>query len=124
MGSYRQKRLLDPLSLLSSLQTIPETTYRTEGVYGVVRHDPRVFLRPGSQDQPGQERLSQYILLALFLQQRMRYHGKSYVVIYRTKIHRVLKFNFEISSVLEWITAVTAHIPNEGGHLLYYSYSG
>ncbi len=41
-------------------------------------------------------------------------------VIYRSKMHRVLKRNFEVFPVLDWIAAVTAHIPNKGEHLVRY----
>ncbi len=40
--------------------------------------------------------------------------------IYRSKMHPVLKRNFEVFPVVDWITAVTAHIPNTGDHLLRY----
>ena len=46
--------------------------------------------------------------------QKMRYHAKSRTFIYRSKMHRVLKRNFEVFPVLDWIAAVTAHIPNQG----------
>ncbi len=77
-------------------------------------------VRIGSQDQPGREKLAQYILRAPFSQQKMRYHAKSRTVIYRSKMHRVLKRRFEIFPVLDWIAAVTAHIPNKGEHLVRY----
>ena len=35
-------------------------------------------------------------------------------------MHRVLKRNFEVFPVLDWIAAVTAHIPNKGEHLVRY----
>jgi hypothetical protein len=35
-------------------------------------------------------------------------------------MHRVLKTNFEVYPVLDWIAAVTAHIPNNGEHLVRY----
>ncbi len=44
----------------------------------------------------------------------MRYHAKSRTVIYRTIMHRVLKRNFEVFPVRDWIAAVTAHTPNQG----------
>ncbi len=50
----------------------------------------------------------------------MRDHAKSHTVIYRTKMPRVLKRNFEVFPVLDWIAAVTAHIPNKGEHPLRY----
>ncbi len=72
------------------------------------------------QDQPGREKLAQYILRAAFSQQKMCDHAKSRTVIYRSKMHRVLKRNFEMFPVLDWIAAVTAHIPNKGEHLVRY----
>ncbi len=50
----------------------------------------------------------------------MRYHATSRTVIYRSKMPRVLTRNVEIFPVLDWIAAVTAHIPNKGEHLLRY----
>ena len=35
-------------------------------------------------------------------------------------MHPVLKRNFEVFPVLDWIAAVTAHIPNKGERLLRY----
>jgi hypothetical protein len=62
----------------------------------------------------------QYILRAPFSLQKMRYQPTSRTVIYRSKMHRVLKRNFEVFPVLDWIAAVTAHIPNKGEHLVRY----
>jgi transposase-like protein len=80
-------------------------------------------VRIGSQDQPGREKLAQYILRSPFSQQKMRYHPKSKTVLYRSKMNPVLKRNFEVFPVLDWIAALTAHIPNQGEHLVrYYGY--
>ncbi len=35
-------------------------------------------------------------------------------------MNRVLKRNFEVFPVLDWIAAIAAHIPNKGEHLLRY----
>jgi len=64
--------------------------------------------------------LAEYILRAPFSQQKLRYHATSRPVIYRSKMHPVLKRNFEVFPVLDWIAAVTAHIPNQGEHLVRY----
>ena len=77
-------------------------------------------VRIDGRDQDGREKLAQYILRAPFSQEKMRYQATSRTVIYRSKMHRVLKRNFEIFPVLDWIAAVTAHIPNKGEHLLRY----
>lgn len=77
-------------------------------------------VRIGSQDQTGRETLAQYILRSPFSQQKMRYHPKSKTVLYRSKMNPVLKRNFEVFPVLDWIAALTAHIPNPGEHLVRY----
>ena len=41
-------------------------------------------------------------------------------MIYRSKMHRVLTRNFDVFSVLDWFAAITAHIPNQGEHLVRY----
>ncbi|MBP1774204.1 MAG: putative transposase [candidate division NC10 bacterium] len=39
---------------------------------------------------------------------------------YRSKMHTVLKRNFEAFSACDWLAALTAHIPNAGEHLVRY----
>jgi len=77
-------------------------------------------VRIDGRDQDGREKLAQSILRAPFSQEKMRYHPKSRTVIYRSKMHRILKRNFEVFPVRDWIAAVTAHIPNKGDHVLRY----
>ena len=44
-------------------------------------------------------------------------------MIHGSKMHPVLKRNFEVFSVCDWQAALTPHIPNAGEHLLrYYSW--
>ncbi len=74
-------------------------------------------VRIDGRDQPGREKLAQSIMPVPFSLQKMRYHATSRTVIYRSKMHRVLKRNFEVFPVLDWIAAVTVHIPNKGEHL-------
>ena len=53
----------------------------------------------------------------------MRYLPKTKAVLYRSKMNPVLKQNFEVFPMLDWIAALTAHIPNQGEHLVrYYGY--
>jgi hypothetical protein len=74
----------------------------------------------GSRDRMGREKLAQYILRSPFSQQKMRYQPKSKTVLYRSKMNPVLKRNFEVFPVLDWIAALTAHVPNQGEHLVRY----
>jgi len=38
-----------------------------------------------------------------------------------SKMHPVLKRNFEVFSACDWLAALTAHIPNAGEQLVRYS---
>jgi hypothetical protein len=60
------------------------------------------------------------ILRSPFSQEKVRYHAKTGTVIYRSKMHPVLKRNFEVFSACDWLAALTAHIPNAGEHLVRY----
>ena len=48
----------------------------------------------------------------------MRYLSKSQTVIYRAKMHRVLKRNFEVFPVLDWLAGLIAHMPSQGEPLV------
>jgi hypothetical protein len=50
----------------------------------------------------------------------MPYHAKADTITYRSKMHPVLKRNFEVFSACDWLAALTAHIPNAGEHLVRY----
>ena len=55
-----------------------------------------------------------------FSHEKLRYHAKTGMIIYHSKVHPVLKRNFEIFSACDWLAALTAHIPNAGEHLVRY----
>ena len=80
-----------------------------------------------SQDRRGRESLAQYILSRIssvphFLE-KMTYQRHSKTVLYRSKMNPVLKKNFAIFPVLDWIATLTTHIPNKGEQLIrYYGY--
>jgi len=56
-----------------------------------------------------------------FSQETLRYHATTGTVIYHSKMHPVLKRNFEVFSAYDWLAALTAHIPNAGAHLVRYN---
>ena len=64
--------------------------------------------------------MAEYILRSPFSLEKLRYHATTGTVIYRSKMHPVLKRNFEVFSALDWLAALTAHIPNAGEHLVRY----
>jgi len=77
-------------------------------------------VRIQSHDQRGRETLAQYILRSPFSQEKITYHPKSRTVLYRSKMNPVLKRNFVVFDVLDWILAITTHIPNKGEQLVRY----
>ncbi len=50
----------------------------------------------------------------------MTYQKESETVLYRSKMNPTLKKNFALFLVLDWIAAITAHIPNKGEYLVHY----
>ena len=44
----------------------------------------------------------------------------SHSPVYHSKMHPVLKRNYEVFSACDWLAALTAHIPNAGEHLVRY----
>jgi len=53
-------------------------------------------------------------------QQKMTYRKDTKTVLYRSKMNPTLKRNFAVFPVLDWIAAITAHIPNKGEQLIRY----
>ena len=54
---------------------------------------------------------------------KMTYQQQTKTVLYRSKMNPVLKKNFAVFPVLDWIATLTTHIPNKGEHLIrYYGY--
>jgi len=77
----------------------------------------------GSQDKRGRECLAQYILRSPFSPEKMIYRQATKSVLYRSKMNPVTKRNFAVFPVLDWIAALTVHIPNKGEQLVrYYGY--
>ncbi len=77
-------------------------------------------VRIDRQDAAGRRAVAEYTLRSPFSQQKMRYHAKSRSMVYRAKMRPVLKRNFEVFPVLDWLAALTAHIPNPGDHVVRY----
>jgi hypothetical protein len=75
------------------------------------------------RDKRARERLAQYILRSPFSLEKMTYQQQSKTVVYRSKMNPVLKKNFAIFPVLDWIATLTTHVPNKGEQLIrYYGY--
>ena len=77
-------------------------------------------VRIGAQDSEGRRAVSEYSLRSPLAQEKLHYHANTGTIIYRSKMHPVLKRNFEVFSACDWLAALTAHIPNAGEHLVRY----
>jgi hypothetical protein len=77
-------------------------------------------VRIGAADRGGRRGAAEYIPRLPFLQEKVRYQARTETVICQSKIHPVLKRNFEAFSACDWLAALTAHIPNAGEHLVRY----
>ncbi len=76
-----------------------------------------------SRDRRGRENLAQYILRSPFSLEKMTYQQQTKTVLYRSKMNPVLKRNFAVFPVLDWIATLTTHIPNKREQLIrYYGY--
>jgi hypothetical protein len=62
------------------------------------------------------ENLARYIIRASFSQERMTYLPEESKIVYRSKDHRQEK-TFE---ALDWLAAMTSHIPNQGERMVRY----
>jgi hypothetical protein len=77
-------------------------------------------VRIGPHDAEGRWAVAEYILRSPFSLEKLRYHATTSTVIYHSKMHPTLKRNFEVFSAIDWLAALTAHIPNAGEHLVRY----
>jgi len=80
-------------------------------------------VRIGADDTIGRENLARYLIRAPFSMNKIRYDPAATTVIYKTKMVEGPNRNFEIFDPLDFLAAVTSHIPNRGEHLVrYYGY--
>ncbi len=79
----------------------------------------KVRIKP--EDEKGIENLSQYIIRNTFSNSKIQYIEKSETVLYRSKMsHGKNKKNFQIFDPLEFIAAITQHIPEKSFQLVRY----
>lgn len=78
-----------------------------------------VRIEPG--DERGLENLAQYIIRNSFSLAKVSYSETSGKVVYRSKMsHGWNKGNFEVFEALEFIAAITQHIPEKSFQLVRY----
>lgn len=67
--------------------------------------------------------MARYLIRAPFSMDKIRYDPATQTVIYKTKMVDGPNRNFEIFDALDFLAAVTSHIPNRSEHLVrYYGY--
>ncbi len=80
-------------------------------------------IRIAADDKQGLEGLIQYILRAPVSLEKMLVRDNSKVIYHSSRLNPSLGRNFEVFDPLEWIAALTVHIPDKGEHMLrYYGY--
>ena len=75
-------------------------------------------VRIGADDATGRENLARYLIRAPFSAERITYNAAEGTVIYRTKNSTGANRNEVLFDPLDFIAAVTSHIPNRGEHLV------
>jgi hypothetical protein len=78
-------------------------------------------VRVGARDVSARRRLAQYMLRAPFSLEKMSYDPVSSTVIYRSRMHKTLKRNFQIMPGADWLAQLCAHIPDRFEHLVRYA---
>ena len=116
-ASFR-KAVLDLLcreSLVSDLLAERVLAWRHTGfsVHNAVRIHAR--------DAAGRRRLAQYMLRAPFALEKMSYEPVSGIVIYRSRMHKTFKRNFQIMPGADWLVQLCRHIPDRFEHLVRYA---
>ena len=78
------------------------------------------LIRRPAADAEGRQRLARYMIRCPFALEKMRYDGKSGMVIYRSKLHATLKRNYQLMPALKWLRLLINHIPDKYEHLVRY----
>lgn len=81
-----------------------------------MHNDVRVHAR----DAAGRGGLAQYMLRAPFSLEKMSYEPVSGIVIYRSRMHKTFKRNFQIMSGADWLAQLCAHVSDRFEHLVRY----
>lgn len=73
------------------------------------------------RDAAGRRGLAQYMLRAPFALEKMSYDPKAGMVLYRSRMHKTFKRNFEFMPGADWIARLCSHIPDRFEHLVRYA---
>ena len=72
-------------------------------------------------DAEARQKLAQYMLRAPFSLEKMTYEPVSGTVIYRSRLHKSLKRNFQVMPGADWLALLCRHIPDRFEHLVRYA---
>ena len=78
-------------------------------------------VRVGARDASARRSLAQYMLRAPLSLEKMSYDPESCTVIYRSRMHKTLKRNFQIMHGADWMAQLCSHIPDRFEHLVRYA---
>jgi len=78
-------------------------------------------VRVRAGDVAARRKLAQYMLRAPFALEKMSYDPVSSTVIYRSRMHKTLKRNFQIMHGADWLAQLCRHIPDRFEHLVRYA---
>ncbi len=77
-------------------------------------------VRVRGHDADGRIKLAQYMLRAPFSLEKMTYDARTGMVIYRSRMHKGLKRNFQLMPGAQWLELLCRHIPDRFEHLVRY----
>ncbi len=78
-------------------------------------------VRIRANDPAARQKLAQYMLRAPFALEKMTYDPDSGTVIYRSRLHKTLKRNFQVMPGADWLALLCRHIPDRFEHLVRYA---
>lgn len=78
-------------------------------------------VRVGARDASARRSVAQYMLRAPLSLEKMSYDPESCTVIYRSRMHKTLKRNFQIMHGADWMAQLCSHIPDRFEHLVRYA---
>ena len=77
-------------------------------------------VRVRAEDVEGRKKLAQYMLRAPLSLEKMTYDAKTGMVIYRSRMHKGLKRNYQLMPGAQWLEMLCRHIPDRFEHLVRY----
>jgi hypothetical protein len=77
-------------------------------------------VRVRAGDAEGRKKLAQYMLRAPFSLEKMTYLPETGMVVYRSRMHKSLKRNFQLMPGAQWLALLCRHIPDRFEHLVRY----